>query len=169
MSLMMTEYRNFMTSLSLLLLILLSQPAGAGSVFSQLKILEQAVNITLNRLESDIQFDQPVPATGPAAVDFSQRAGRQLEMTLSGMGHESLLQEDYYHLCLYLLARKTCNYAAAIAPLEYEAGMAEMPQLRRWLRQRLSLIHELAAGKKKEERNFSIAGEFADLRRLFKE
>ncbi|GAB1351964.1 hypothetical protein MASR1M12_06950 [Erysipelotrichia bacterium] len=165
MSLMLTRYQKIMTSFALLLLFLSNQPAGAESVFSQLKTLEQAVNITLNRLESDIQID---PATGPAAVDFAQRAGQQLQMTLVGLGRESLLQEDYYHLCLYLLARKTGNYTAALEPLDYEIKMAEMPKLRQWLQLRLSMMHELAAGKVPEERDFSIAGEFSDLRRLLR-
>jgi len=166
MSLMLTRYQKITTYFALLLLFLFSQPAGADSVFSQLKTLEQAVNITLQRLESEIQLE---PASTTVDIDFSQRAGQQLQMTLVGMGRESLLQEDYYNLCLYLLARKKCDYAAAIAPLEYEIGMAEIPQLRRWLQQRLALIRELAGGKKPEERDFSIAGEFADLRRLLRQ
>jgi len=165
MSLMLTRYQKFMASFALLLLFLFNHPASAESVFSQLKTLEQAVNITLNRLESDIQLD---PATGPATVDFAQRAGQQLQMTLVALGRESLLQEDYYHLCLYLLARKNRDYAAAIAPLEYEVNMAQIPQLRRWLQRRLSLMHEMASGKVPEEPGFSIADEFNDLRRLLR-
>jgi hypothetical protein len=46
--------------------------------------------------------------------------------------------------------------------------MAEMPKLRQWLLLRLYLMHELAAGKVPEERDFSIAGEFSDLRRLLR-
>lgn len=166
MSLMMNRYQNFMISFVLMLLLFFSLQANAESVFSQLKTLEQAVNITLQRLESEIQLG---PASTTVDIDFSQRAGQQLQMTLVGMGRESLLQEDYYNLCLYLLARKKCDYAAAIAPLEYEIGMAEIPQLRHWLQQRLALIRELAGGKKPEERDFSIAGEFADLRRLLRQ
>lgn len=156
---------RLMTSIALVMLLLFSRQASAESVFSQLKILEQAVNITLQRLESEIQLE---PASTAVDIDFSQRAGQQLQMTLVGLGRESLLQEDYYNLCLYLLARKTCNYSAAIEPLEYEIGMAEIPQLRHWLQQRLLLIRELAVGKKQETRDFSIAGEFADLRRLLR-
>ena len=103
MSLMRTRYQKITTYFALLLLFLFSQPAGADSVFSQLKTLEQAVNITLQRLESEIQLE---PASTTVDIDFSQRAGQQLQMTLVGMGRESLLQEDYYNLCLYLLARK---------------------------------------------------------------
>ena len=160
-----SKYQNFLISFALVLLVLFSRQAGAESVFSQLKILEQAVNITLQRLESDIQME---PASATVDIDFSQRAGQQLQMTLVGLGRESLLQEDYYNLCLYLLARQARDYDAAIAPLEYEIGMAEIPQLRRWLQDRLSLMHELAGGRKNEDSGFSIAGEFAGLRRLLR-
>ncbi len=146
----------------LLAIYLSAAPPTAASVFSQLKTLETAVNLTLERLQSGIQFEISEPG------DFRETAGQQLQLALLGLDAADLLQEDYYHLSLYLIARHFKQYAVALELLEFEFQAAEFRGLKNWLAQRIDQIKKLAGQPASGKDELSVAEEFKSLRNLLK-
>lgn len=155
----------------LLLLILIfslnchSAPVNAESIFTQLDKLEHAVEITIGRLDSGLLMDDAVKE------DFALMAGRQIEFALISLDAAHLLEEDYYHLALYLLARRYCYYDLAIELLEFEVKMAQIKEVKNWLREK---IREVTALKSSSGAvimsgvNFTISEEFASLKRVLR-
>ena len=138
----------------------------AANLYSELQILETAVMQTIDRLQSDVQIDSPKDKSDAV---FRQLAGRQLEFSLLSLGAENLLQEDYYHFSLYLIARSFNRPMLARELLIFETGMAEFDPLKKWLQLRINTIdHNLCASISVPFESFSISAEFADLKKLLK-
>lgn len=148
--------------LGLICLILTALPAAAESVRTQLKTLETAVNITIDRLEYDIELE--VSADG----NFRETAGRQLQFSLLSLNAGHLLQEDYYHFALYLIARRFKQYQTAVELLNFEYEMTGLRALKNWLQQRIDLLQKLLRQPGSADGEFSIPGEFSSLRNLLK-
>jgi hypothetical protein len=134
--------------------------ASAASVISELRTLEDAVNLTISRLESGIGFDYGNDE------DFCFAAGQQLQLSLLSLDAGHLLQEDYYNLSLYIVARSQRHYAFALELLQRELQAADFRFLQSWLKARIVELEKLAIAPEVADYQFSVAGEFSDLRHL---
>ncbi|MDD3148067.1 MAG: hypothetical protein PHD82_12235 [Candidatus Riflebacteria bacterium] len=121
----------------LICLLLVTGTLLAESYRSQLQTLEKAVIISIERLESGIELES---ITGK---NFSEKAGRQLEFALLSLDAGHLLQEDYYHFALYVVARHFKHYLSAIELLTYELEMTGQKALKNWLNRRIEQLQKL--------------------------
>lgn len=163
----LTEYsvgmkKPLLLPLMLASLLLISSALGAETVSAQLNKLEQAVGIASSRLESGISSDEN------GSSDFSLQAGRQLEFALLSIDAANLLEEDYYHFALYLLARQAGHYRLAVELLSFEYQLARFSPLKKWLKQRIDQLNALASSAGGVDKNFSISAEFASFRKMLK-
>lgn len=154
----------------LLLILILSLSwcstlSAAESIFAQLDKLENAVEIAIGRLDSGLLME------GRVKEDFALMAGRQIEFALISLDAADLLEEDYYHLALYLLARRYCYYDLAIELLEFEVKMAQIKEVRNWLREKIREVIALKSASGAVNMSgvdLKIKEEFASLKRVLR-
>lgn len=128
----------------------LTQSCLAASVLRDLNQLELLVSHTIERLESGITLDQqPEP-------DFSRRAGLQFELSALAAGRPDLLEEDYYHLALSLIARHFAEYDLAHRLLQLELAAQKLDTTRHWLIKEISEIEKLQAATKEQTKSLLL-------------
>ncbi len=141
----------------------------AENVVQQLRILEKAVNQCIERLDSDIYLENAGEPSGTASESgFLELTGRQLELSLLSLDAARLLQEDYYHFSLYLIARHYKKYEIALELLRFEKKMAEFVPLKNWLQKRIDTIICLQRTTPVVDADFAIAKDFQGLIDLLK-
>lgn len=133
-----------------------------ASVFTDLKILEKAVNATVARLESEISIDEGNDE------NFYAIAARQLQLTLLSFDAGHLLREDYFNLSLYFIARQSRQYQLALELLQRELKQADARFLKEWLQAKITALEILLRDPDNTLDEFSAAVEFSDLRSLLR-
>lgn len=130
----------------------------AESVIDQLRIIEKAVNMAVSRIETGFVAD-------PEPGDFKGLCGRQFELAVLSLSAEHLLEEDYYHLALYMMTTHFRLYDDAIEILELELDLARHRPVKKWLKTRIARLREVKkSGKPAPAKQFSITEEFKSLR-----
>ncbi len=142
---------------------------SAENIIQQLQTLEKAVNQCIDRLDSDISLECIGGLTDTSGDDnFMTVAGRQLELSLLSMNAGHLLQEDYYHFSLYLIARHYKKYEAALELLRFEKKMAGFIPLQNWLQKLIDTVTNLQRTREAEDHEFAVARDFQGLIALLK-
>lgn len=145
-----------------LLFMVFASPLAAESVLKQVDTLEKAVLLAALRLDSETLI------TELSEKDFLSQAGRQVEFALINLEAGNLLEEDYYHLALYMIARNSAKLDQALELLQYELKFAELKAVKAWLTEKIReilLLKKAIAENRPIWDRFDISKEFSGFKK----
>ncbi|EKD84197.1 MAG: hypothetical protein ACD_39C00187G0002 [uncultured bacterium] len=147
------KIRRFGLMALLTIFLSISSTAFTGSILRDLTCLEQVIEQTIRRLESDIEFDSK------SSDDLVSRASLQLELSALAAGRPDLLEEDYYHLALSLIAEHFGEYATACQLLRKEMKAQTLSAARDWLRKEITELENILKVTSQEQASQNLAPE----------
>lgn len=133
----MPQWQILLTILLMIFMFAITTYPVKASVHSDLKDLALVIEQAVDRLDSGIEL------TPVKSDEFLRQASLQFELAALAMNKKQLLEEDFYHLGLSLIARHFLHYDLAAELLQCELAKPDSMFIRDWLRKEIAELQNL--------------------------